>query len=78
MSETAYSIDFISLTNDVNLVIGSTMERARITHIASSDGASAPSKYSQRPAGTTPSSVVGMMLAMRFIPTHVERNHPIV
>ena len=71
-------MDFISLTNEVNLMIGSTTASAKITHIANCDGPSAPAKYIQSPTGNTPRSVVGMMLAMRFMTTHVERNHPIV
>ena len=71
-------MDFISLTNEVNLMIGSTTASAKITHIANCDGESAPAKYIQSPTGSTPRNVVGMILAMRFMPTHVERNHPIV
>ena len=39
---TAYSMDFSSLTNDVNLAIGSTMASDSTTHIARSAGDRAP------------------------------------
>ena len=74
-ASTAYSIDFASLINVVAFISGPTILSERIIPIASSAGVMLPLCINNKPMGSTPKRVVGIIAIIRFIVFQVLLNH---